>query len=465
MHLQFIGAAQTVTGSKHLLECRGHRILIDCGLHQERQLMERNWDRFPVPPSSIDAVVLTHGHLDHCGWLPRLVMQGFSGPVFATAPTADVVPIILADSARLQVEDAENKRKRHQRDGRQQEHGYRPLYDEDDAERACRLLKPCAFDAPIAVCPGITITFRRAGHIIGAANVLAECVEGALRRRVLFSGDLGVMNRPLMPDPEPAPACDAVVVESTYGDRLHQTGGDIQAQLADIVNDTVKRGGNLVIPAFAIERTQEVLWRLHQLHVARRIPPLTVMVDSPMAIKVTQVFKRHPDALDAEARALFADDGSPYSFHGVRMLATREQSQTANHIRGGAIIIAGSGMCTGGRIKHHLDHNLERPESTILFVGYQASGTLGRQLVEGARQVRLFGRFRDVRARVVQVHGFSGHADRDAITAWLGAITPRPSRIYVVHGGPNVATSFANHLKDKIGVEAVVPAYLEQHAL
>lgn len=452
------GAARTVTGSRHLVECDGRKVLVDCGLVQERELLARNWDDLPVPAASLDAVLLTHAHADHCAWLPRLVRHGFRGPVFATSATAAIVPIILEDSARLQAEDAANKRKRHAKEGRRAAHEAQPLYDLDEVDETVRRLRAVEFEKAYEVAPGLTATWDFAGHILGAGHLL---LAGG-GRRLLLSGDLGRWDRPLLPDPADPPAADLTVIESTYGDRLHDPGADVEAQLAEVVGGAVARRGAVLVPSFAVERAQELLWHLARLHDAGRIPALPVYLDSPMAVRLLEVFAQHPEALDTAARRRLAHPGGPFSFAGLRLCSSREDSKAVNDQRGPCVIIAGSGMCTGGRIKHHLDQRIDDPSTVVLFTGYQAAGTLGRLLVEGARRVRLFGREREVRAQVAQVQGFSGHADRDELLRWLAARPDPRARVAVIHGGERIAPAFAATVTERLGAPAHAPVFGER---
>ena len=464
--VQFLGAAQNVTGSRYLVRSSGGaHVLVDCGLYQERALLARNWDTFPEPPSNLDAVILTHGHLDHCGLLPKLVREGFRGPVFCTPATAETARIVLADSARLQVEDAEFKRRRHQQEGRSGPRPELPLYTPADAEACFSRFETREYEvAPARVAADATVTFHDAGHILGSASVRFQ-FGGAEPLSLLFSGDIGRWGTPILRDPTPPQQADYVVMESTYGDSLHDDNAAIPDRLAAAVNAACQRGGNVLIPSFAIERAQELLFYFGHLRRSKRIPPLTVFLDSPMAVRVTEVFRRHIDLFDAETREQLRRGEHPCDFPGLVLCRTAEESKAINQIRGTAVILAGAGMCTGGRIKHHLAANLGRPDSTLLFVGYQAVGTLGRQLLDGAPTVRLFGQQQAVRLTVERISGFSAHADRDELTRWVSALDPAPRRVFVTHGEPETARAFAEHLRRTRGWDPVVPAYSDTAVL
>ena len=465
MKLSFFGAAQNVTGSRHFLETNGSRLLVDCGLYQEREFKGRNWEPFPVPPSGIDVILLTHAHLDHCGFLPKLVREGFDGPIYCTAATAEIARIILLDSAKLQEEDAEFKRRRHEREGRKGKYPEVPLYRTEDAEACFPLFSILKYEETKAIGEGIEASYHDAGHVLGASMIRVRVARKGDERTVLFSGDVGRWNRPILEDPTVFDSADYVVVESTYGDRLHAGSAEVKEMLAEVINSTHGRGGNVVIPSFALERSQEVLYYLNELLLEDRIPHLQVFLDSPMAIRVTEVFERHPELFDDEMTELLREKKSPFDFPGLKLARTVNESKAINGIKGTALIIAGSGMCTGGRVKHHLVQNISRPDSTILFVGYQAVGTLGRHIVDGAEEVRILGQLHPVRARVTQISGFSAHADRDELLRWLSGLRKPPRKTFVVHGEAEAADHFARYLRDKRGWETAVPAYKDRVVL
>ena len=459
IRLSFLGASQGVTGSRFRIEANGVRLLVDCGLYQERQFQSRNWDPFPVPPQSLDAVLLTHAHLDHCGLLPKLVREGFDGPIYCTAATADLTEIILLDSAKIQEQDAEYKKRRHEKEGRKGPHPEIPLYTTEDAEAVKPLFSPVSYNSPIEIAPGIEASFHDAGHVLGSAMIQVKVRQGGEERKILFSGDVGRLGKPILRDPSTFEEADYVLVESTYGDRLFSDSMDMAGELADVVVSTVAAGGNIVIPSFALERAQEILYYLNEALQKKSIPKLLVFVDSPMAVNITDVFNEHPYLFDKEMVQLLREKRSPFDFPGLTLVRTVDQSKAINYIKGSTIIIAGSGMCTGGRIKYHLVTNITRPESTILFVGYQAEGTLGRRIVEGEKEVRILGQQYPVKAKVVQLDGFSGHADRDMLLRWLSALKSPPRRVFVVHGEEKSARSFADFVTEQTGWQTSVPGY------
>jgi len=463
--LNFLGGARNVTGSQYLLENHNFRILVDCGIYQEREFKHRNWEPFPTPPHNLNAVLLTHAHLDHCGLLPKLVRDGFRGKIYCTAATAEIVQIMLLDSAKLQQEDAEFKSRRHQREGRKGPFPEVPLYTVDDVTETLPLLSPVKYGESAHITDGVDAIFYDAGHVIGSAMIKVTVNQDGEKRTILFSGDIGRPDKPIIEDPTLFNEADYVLIESTYGDRLHESSENIRDSLAEIVNSTRKARGNIVIPSFSLERAQEVMWYLNELLIADRIPHLMVFIDSPMAVNITEVFKNHPEVFDEEMKKLMRKNHSPFDFPGLKMVRTVEESKGINHIAGTAIIIAGSGMCTGGRIKHHLVANISRKESTILFVGYQAIGTLGRHIVEGAKKIRILGQQYPVRARIAQIHGFSAHADRDELLQWISGLKKAPRHVFITHGEARSALSFGDFLHKKTGWEVSVPEYGEEAIL
>jgi metallo-beta-lactamase family protein len=461
LSLTFLGANQNVTGSSTLLACSGKRLLVDCGMVQERSLQDRNFGPFPVEPKSIDAVLLTHAHVDHCGLLPKLVRDGFQGRIYATRATAELAKIVLLDSAKVQAEDVAFKKKRHIKQGKVSPFPYAPLYTVEDVEAALGHFEPVDFLAAVPLAADLTARFHVAGHILGAAMIRVESGSGAEARTVLFSGDVGRWNMPLVQDPSIFSQADYVICESTYGDREHEPEDEVDAHLAREIQEAHKAGGNLVIPSFAVERTQDLLYRISALLRSHQIPLTRVFVDSPMAINVTEVFRRHPELMDTETRARIAHGDTPCHFPGLSMTRTAEESKAINALTGTSVIIAGSGMCNAGRIKHHLRNNLSRPESTILFSGYQANGTLGRVLEEGATEVRLFGETVPVKAKIRKMEGMSAHADRKELVRWLSLIKPPPRTLFVIHGEAAAAGAFGRYVTDKLGWKTHLPTYKE----
>lgn len=459
INLTFMGAARGVTGSRYLVEANNLKLLVDCGLYQERKFQRRNWEPFKIPPQELDAVLLTHAHLDHCGLLPRLVKEGFRGRIICTPATADITKIILLDSAKIQEEDAAYKKKRHLREGRQGPYPEIPLYTIADAEAALPLFDTFDYNQPVSIGEGIQATFHDAGHVLGSAMIKLVISQGEEKRSIVFSGDIGRWDRPILEDPSFFRRTDYIVMESTYGDRIHEGNNEIGDDLAEIVKAAFEAGGNIIVPSFALQRAQEILYYLNILRLEKRIPDLKVYLDSPMAIKITGVFKRYHELFDEEMKELLQQRQSPFDFSGLKMVETAEESRALNNIKETVMIIAGSGMCTGGRIKHHLANNISRRESTVLFSGYQAEGTLGRHIVDGARSVRIHGRRRPVRARIAQILGFSAHADRDDLMRWLSKLSVEPRHVFITHGEKKAAEQFSKFLKEKTGYESSVPAY------
>lgn len=464
MRLLFLGANGQVTGSRTCLCTNRSKILIDCGMFQERESLDRNWERSAVPPHQLDAVLVTHAHLDHCGLLPRLLQEGFRGPIYATPATCELVEIVLEDSAEIQVEDTAYKRKRHYREGRQGAHPEIPLYTPAEVRRTIKYLEPVAYGQVVAVADGVNAIFHDAGHILGSAMIELVVEEGAGPERIIFSGDIGQWKKPILRDPTTFAEADYVVMEATYGQRDHPQNGPVEEQLRRIVSETLDRGGNVVIPAFAVERTQELLYYFRQLVEEGMLDGAPVAVDSPMAVEVSEVFRHHQEDFDVETQALTAKGDWPLEFPGLLQTRTRDESKALNSLDRPAVIIATSGMCTAGRIKHHLAHNISRPESTILFTSYQAPGTLGRQILDGQPEVRIHGRFYPVLAKVEQIHGLSGHADRSGLRRWVGAFRQPPRRVWIHHAEPAAAEAMLLYLRNELGWDAELPQY-QQTAL
>jgi len=461
MKLAFLGAARQVTGSCYALDINGLKVLVDCGLYQERAFLERNWDPLPVRADELDFILLTHAHLDHSGLIPKVVRDGFSGTILTTAATGDILSIALMDAAEIQEEDAAFKKKRHQKEGRFPPRPVVPLYTVEDVQRAIPLVEDIDYDAPAQLGDTVSVRFLDAGHILGSAMIEVTERRNGAARTIVFSGDIGQRDMPFVRDPTLFESADYVVMESTYGDRDHEDPGRVGDLLGQVIRETAAAGGNVVIPTFAIERAQDLMYHLSRLAHARAIPPVPVYLDSPMAREVTQAFERHDEFLDDEARALFRSGRNPFRFPGLTIVRTPEESKAINTAAGPAVIMAGSGMVTGGRIKHHIAQNIARPESTLLFVGYQARDTLGRQILEGRPEIRILGRTLPVRARVAKINGFSAHADRQGLARWLDGFKSPPRRLFVTHGDADVASNFAERVRRERRWTVEVPEYLE----
>lgn len=434
------GAAKTVTGSCHLIEANGKRILVDCGLLQgSRELEHENADPFGFAPNEIDVVLLTHAHLDHCGRLPLLVKQGFHGKIIATAATRDLTRLVLLDSAHLQEEEARH-RARHARHGRKEE----PLYSIVDALDALDCFDTGVnFGQTVQLGEGIKATYFDAGHILGSASILLEVEEDGRTKSILFSGDLGGPGHPLLNPPNPPPRADVVVMETTYGDRLHRPYAESVEEFLTVLHETFGRGGNVIIPTFALERAQEILYAIHYGIGQNRVQrSMQVFLDSPMAISATEIFERHPECFGPAMKALFDRKEDPFHVPGLHLTRDASESMALNRIAGGAVIIAGSGMCTGGRVRHHLRHNIWRADAGIVFVGYASVGTLARRIIDGATSVNLFGEDIPVRAKVHTINGFSAHADQRDLLAWRNSIAD-VGTTFLVHGEPDAMGKFA----------------------
>ena len=456
MKLSFFGADQCVTGSCHCLEVNGKRILIDCGLQQGRDEIDNH--ELPFAPNTIDYILVTHAHIDHSGRIPMLVKQGFNGQIWTTRLTARLLDIMLVDSAYIQMSDAEYDNRRNQRAGRP---FVEPIYTVEDAMRTMAYVHTCEYDQEVGICEGVTATFTDAGHLLGSASITLELHEGGLRKTIVFSGDIGNINQPIIRDPILLKRADYVVMESTYGDRNHQEVWSYTSELAKVIDRTLGRGGNVIIPAFAVGRTQEILYflrRIKQEHLVHSVDDFPVYIDSPLASKATTIFCGDLRGyLDDEALALVKDGVDMFSFPGLRLTESLEESKMLNADRTPKVIISASGMCDAGRIRHHLKHNLWRPESTILFVGYQALGTLGRNIIEGVPEVRLFGETISVKAHIEELAGVSGHADQKGLLNWLGHFEENPKLVFIVHGEDAVCESFSKLLREEHGCRAYAP--------
>jgi metallo-beta-lactamase family protein len=448
MKISFHGADRTVTGSCHLVECNGKRILIDCGLYQGgREIDEENSAGFGFDPRDIDFLLLTHAHLDHCGRIPLLARRGFRGEIITTAASCELARLVMLDAAHLQEEESRYRQRKATRHGNHDADDISPLYSTLDALNALDFFgRKAAYGTTLHLAPGVRATFLDAGHILGSASIFLQLEEEGRACPVLFSGDLGYSGRAILRDPARPPHADVVVMETTYGDRLHKQLEPSITELYEAINDTFRRGGNVVIPTFALERSQELLYYLREGVEAGRIPRTTqVFLDSPMAISATEIFKRHPDCYDAEASQLFSQGHDPFMLRGLSFSREASDSMAINRIRGGAVIMAGSGMCTGGRVRHHLKHNLWRRDCSVIFVGFAAANTLGRRIIDGATKVRIFGEEIPVRARIHTIGGFSAHADQAELLAWHRQ-TGSPRTTFLVHGEEAAMQRFAEQL-------------------
>ena len=465
MKIKFLGATRQVTGSSYLLEAAGLKILVDCGLFQERDYSYRNWEVFPVPPNQIQYILLTHVHQDHSGLIPKLVKEGFGGEILLTPASKELFPIVILDSARIQEEDAAFKKKRHDKEGRKGPYPEIPLYTIQDAERCFPLLKAVPYEEFLPLNDQVKVCFHDAGHILGSAMIEIVVQDENGSRNIIFSGDIGQWDRPLLHNPSVFDRADYVVMESTYGNRDHDSSQDIDDKLSKVVNETIKIGGNVIIPTFAIERAQELLYHFSLLARARRIPYIVTFLDSPMAVEITKVFEQSKKYFDKETIELFKDGQSPFDFPGLKLVESVEGSKAINLIKGSTIIISGSGMITGGRIKHHLVREITRPESTLLFVGYQAVGTLGRQILDGLSPVRILGQSYPVRMRIENFEGLSAHAGMSDLQRWLSNFKSPPKHVFLTHGEEASILSLENYLDSKGGWSVSAPTYLEEYGI
>ena len=450
MRLEFIGADHEVTGSCHYMQMADEKFCVDIGMEQGQDIFENQ--EIPVNPSELDYILLTHAHIDHTGLLPMLYAKGFRGSVYATKATVELSQIMLRDSAHIQQFEAEWRNRKAKRSGGAT---YEPLYTMEDAMGAIQLLVPCPYDKKITISEHVTIRFTDVGHLLGSSSIEVFATEGDEQRTVVFSGDIGNINKPILRNPTYTKAADYVVMESTYGDRLHGVEDpDYVGELASIFQETFQKGGNVVIPSFAVGRTQELLYFIRQIKEQQLVschPDFEVYVDSPLAVEATNIFGKNAySCFDEEARALVEKGINPIGFPGLKLSITSDDSKAINFDMQPKVILSASGMCEAGRIRHHLKHNLWRPESTIVFAGYQTAGTLGRALLEGATEVRLFGEVVEVKAKITKIAGISGHADKNGLIRWINGFTEQPpKRVFVVHGEDKVCDSFARTLTDQ----------------
>lgn len=455
MKLTFIGADHEVTGSCHLIQACGKNILLDCGMEQGRDIYVNQ--EIPVPADKIDYVFLSHAHIDHSGYLPLIVKNGFKGEIYSTTATMQLCSIMLRDSAHIQEFEAEWRNRKGKRAGKPK---FEPLYETKDAEAAMKLFVPCNYGEVINICDGIEIRFTDIGHLIGSASIEVWITEDGISKKIVFSGDIGNINQPIIEDPHSTDKADYVIIESTYGDKLHGESTDYIKELTEIIQRTFDRGGNVVIPCFAVGRTQNMLYYLRKIYNDKLIKghELSVYVDSPLAVEAINIFNKNIEGyFDDEAMELVKQGINPIVFDGVKLSISADDSKAINFDTKPKIILSASGMCEAGRIRHHLKHNLWRPECTIVFVGYQGEGTLGRALLEGAKEVKLFGETIGVKAEIVRLEGVSGHADKNGLIKWITSFTKKPDRVFVVHGDSDICDYFTSVLRDDYGFNVFAP--------
>ena len=463
MKIQFIGGVRSVTGSSYLVTADSTRILVDCGMFQGVNDGEkRNLRPFPFKPSEIDAVLLTHSHIDHSGLIPKLVKDGFKGKIFATRATADLCGILLLDSAHIHERDAEWETRKRMRKGKK---AVAPLYTIADAAESLSHIEGIDYDVILKVAPNVEVRFKDAGHILGSAILELWVMEKGRKVKIVFSGDLGNRGAPIVKDPTYISDADYILIESTYGNRQHKGMKETIEEFAGAIGETLRKGGNVIIPSFAVGRTQDILYILNQLSREGKLNNLNVFIDSPLATNATRVFLKHPECFDKETLELITKGQFPKGTPILKFSETPEESMSINRIKSGAIIIASSGMCEAGRVRHHLKHNLWREECSIVFVGFQAQGTLGRQIVDGAKTVKLFGEVVAVRARVYTIGGLSAHADKNGLMDWLTHFNVKPKKIFVVHGEEKTSIDFAQSVHERFLVDTHVPRQLEEVSL
>jgi len=458
--LQFLGAAGGVTGSKYLFSYGDDQVLIDCGLFQGlKELRQRNWAALPIDPARLRAVILTHAHIDHSGYLPRLVSKGYKGPVYATPGTCDLLGVMLPDAAHLQEEEARYARRK----GYSRHSPALPLYTVEDAEQSLTLLRPVRIGQTIEVIKGVSLDFGRVGHILGAGSARLSFEVNGQRKTFMDSGDLGRYDRPILKNPDPAGSADWLLLESTYGDRLHEKNSEIE--LRNLIKETVAQRSCLIIPAFAIGRTQDLIYTIRKMEDDGEIPAIPVHVDSPMGLEATEIYCRHTEEHDFEMQQLRSKDNCPISSHKMVVHKTPEQSKSINQFKGPMVIISASGMATGGRVLHHLKHRLPNADTTVLFAGYQAEGTRGRSLQDGAKEIKLLGEVVPVRAKIKVFDGFSAHADQGEILRWLGTFKKAPQMTYIVHGEPTAAAALADVIRAQLKWKVEVARHQQKVAL
>ncbi|MDP4180913.1 MAG: MBL fold metallo-hydrolase [Bacillota bacterium] len=460
MKITFLGAAKTVTGSCYLVETKSCKFLIDCGMFQgHSKEISMNQAPFPFNVSELSFILLTHAHIDHSGRIPKIYKDGFNGAVYATKATCDLCSIMLPDSGHIQEMEADWVNRKRERAGK---HIIEPLYTFQDALDCIKLFSSIKYGEAIKINDEVKVRFNDAGHILGSAMIEVWITEKGEETKLVFSGDIGNRDIPILRDPSIIDSADYVIMESTYGDRLHEDKTDKVNKFIDIVNETIERGGNVVIPSFAVGRTQEIIYDIHKQREKfegklEKLLSIPVFIDSPLAISATEIFRKNLDCYDEEARKYIEDGDNPLDFPGLQFTKTPDESKALNDRTDSIIIISASGMCEAGRIKHHLKHNLWRKDSTILFVGYQAIGTLGRSLTEGAKKVKLFGEDITVKAKIESIDGFSGHADRDDLLAWVSKFNKKPKKIFIVHGEEDGMNTFSKLINEKFGIETVIP--------
>ncbi len=460
MKITFLGAAKTVTGSCFLVETKSGSFLVDCGMfqgHSKENIL--NEEAFPFNPASLSFILLTHAHIDHSGRIPKIFNDGFKGNIYATKATVDLCGIMLPDCGHIQEIETEWVNRKRLRAGKKP---IKPLYTLQDAQNSISLFKGISYNEVIRINDGIRVRFNDAGHILGSAIIEVWICEGSEETKIVFSGDLGNKDIPILRDPSLIESTDYLVMESTYGNRLHEDKSNKVERFVDIVNETVENGGNVIIPSFAVGRTQEIIYDLHKQREKygeklKKLFSIPVFIDSPLAISATEIFRKNLDCYDEEAKKYIENGDNPLDFPGLKFTKSPDESRALNERDDSVIIISASGMCEAGRIKHHLKHNLWKKECTILFVGYQAVGTLGRQLVDGAKRVKLFGEDISVKARIEMIDGFSGHADRDGLTDWLSKMNRKPKKIFIVHGEEECMSEFSRTINEEFNIETIIP--------